>query len=85
MAKSPIATTRTMGELGQALSMTIWTPYELITKGKEGYEADSAYVYQNNPNKGQWKLGKEWKDVIPILYTIQKWKNALKLDKFWIK
>jgi len=85
MAKSPIATTRTMGELGQALSMTIWTPYELITKGKEGYEANSEYVYQNNPNKGQWKLGKEWKDVIPILYTIQKWKNALKLDKFWIK
>jgi hypothetical protein len=85
MLKSPVASSRTLGELGEALSMTLSTPYGLLTLTDEEFKIDSRYVYQNKPRKGKLKLSKEWKDVIPVLYVIQKAKSFDKNDKFHIK
>lgn len=85
MLKSPIASTRTLGEIGEALSMTVGTGVGLLFNTKEEFLENSKYVYQNKPKKGQWKIGKNWKDVIPVLYTIQKWQNFEKMDDFYIK
>lgn len=83
--KSPIATTRTLGELGEALSLSYMTPLAYIVEGKDDFYADKDYVYQNKPNKGQLKVYKNWADVVPILYSIQKWDNMIKAQDFYIK
>jgi hypothetical protein len=85
MAKSPIATTRTLGELGEAVNLSIWTPAGYLVQGKEDFYADSDFVYQNKPNKGKLKVNKAWKDALPILYSIQKWENLIKEQTFMVK
>lgn len=85
MLKSPLASAKVLGEFGGALELTVKTPIARLVEGKEGFYADSDYVYQRRPKKGQLKLAKEWKDVIPILYSIQKWDNYLEERDFYIK
>ena len=85
MIDSPIATTKTLDELTEAITTTIWTPYGWITQSESEFYANSDYVYQNKPRKGELKLAKEWKDAIPILYTIQKWDNLIKEQEYSIK
>ena len=85
MIKSPIASTRTMGELGEAISLTLTTPMAYLYYGDKEFYANSNYVYQNKPRKGELKVYKNWKDAVPILYTMQKWDAYLKLEDFFIK
>ena len=85
MLKSPLASAKVLGEFGGALELTVKTPIARLIEGKEGFYEDSEYVYQRNPKKGQLKLSKEWKDVIPILYSIKKWDNYLEERDFYIK
>ena len=85
MLKSPVAASRTLGELGEALSMSVSTPIGWLFLSEDEFRNDSRYVYQNRPKKGQLKLSKNWKDVIPLLYTIQKWAGFEKNDDFYIK
>ena len=85
LIKTPIATARTIGELGEALSLTMSTPIARLYLSKEEFYADKDYVYQNKPNKGDLKLYKNWADIIPLLYSIQKWENMIKAQDFFIK
>jgi hypothetical protein len=85
LIKTPIATARTVGEFGDALNLSITTPLAYMYKSNEEFYADKDYVYQNKPNKGQLKLYKNWADVLPILYSIQKWDNMIKAQDFYIK
>ena len=85
LMKSPIATTRTLGELGEAISLSYMTPLAYAYEGKDAFYADKDYVYQTKPNKGKLKLYKNWADVVPILYSIQKWDNMIKAQDFYIK
>jgi hypothetical protein len=85
MIKSPIASSRTMGELGQALMSTVITPYYAITQDGNEFYANTDVVYQRGSRKGMLKLSKEWKDVIPILYSIKKWQNYADMKNFFIK
>ena len=82
MVKSPIASTRTMGEMGQALAQTITTPIALLTGSDE---SDSSVYYQRGSRKGQLKLKKEWMDAIPVLYAIKKYQNLIEQQNFYIK
>lgn len=85
MAKTPIASTRTLGEFGEALELSVLTGVKSLTLTDEEFADDSSIVYQNRPRKGQLKVYKNWADVIPLLYTIQKWGTFEKLDNFYIK
>ena len=85
MVKSPIASTRTMGELAQALMSTVITPYYAITQDKGDFYANSEVVYQRGTRKGTLKLTKEWADAVPILYTIKKWQAYNDMKNFFIK
>ena len=84
--KSPIASTRTLGELGQAMFATIQFPVGLITEGgfSDEFYANSKYVYQRTFRKGQLKVKKEWMDAVPILYSVKKWENYLTMKNFFI-
>ena len=85
MLKSPIASTRTLGEIGEALSLTVMTPLAYMVQSEKDFYANSEYVYQNKPRKGELKVYKNWKDAVPILYTIQKWDAYLNMEDFFIK
>ena len=83
--KSPIASTRTLGELGQAMFATAQLPFGYFTQSDEEFYANSKYVYQRTFRKGQLKVKKEWMDAVPILYSIKKWDNYLTMKNFFIK
>ena len=85
MFKSPIASTRTLGEFGEALSLSVMSPIAYLIEGKEGFYADSDYVYQRGTRAGELKLYKNWADVIPVLYSIKKYQEFLNLTNFYIK
>jgi hypothetical protein len=85
MFKSPIAATRTLGEFGEALSLSVTTPLAYLIKGEEEFYLDKDYVYQRGIRKGELKLYKNWEDVIPILYSIKKWQDFNNLTNFYIK
>ena len=52
-AKSPIASTRTLGEIGEALSQSYMAPFAYATQDEEEFWNNSDYVYQKNYQKGQ--------------------------------
>ncbi len=84
MWKSPLASTRTLGELGQALEMTIGTGLAYAWMDDEKFK-ESEFVYKRGNRKGQIKLRKEWGDALPILYTINRWKSYDRAKDFYIK
>ena len=85
MFNSPMAAARTMGELAQFLSLLVATPMVYFTSTEEEFYANPTYVYQQGKKRGQWKVYKNFKDVFPIVYSIQKWESYLKNDNFYIK
>ena len=85
MAKTPIASTRTLGELGEAMELTVQTPIKWLFLSDEEFLQDSSIVYQNKPRKGELKLAKNWYDVLPLLYSIQKYFSFEKNNDFYIK
>lgn len=85
MVKSPIASTRTMGEIGEALSLTVFTPIYATLQSETAFNKNADYVYQQGNRKGELKLWKNYMDALPVLYTFQKWNNYLKMQDFFIK
>jgi hypothetical protein len=85
MVKSPIASTRTLGELGKAISLSIWTPVAYWAQSEEDFMNNSEFVYQRGKRAGELKVYKEWKDAVPILYAIKKWENYIDKSDFFIK
>lgn len=84
-AKSPIASTRTLGEIGEALSQSYMAPFAYATQDEEEFWNNSDYVYQRGTRAGQLKLKKEWQDVIPAWYAYKKWINYIDRTDFFIK
>lgn len=85
MLDTPIASTKTLGEISEALLLTVFTPIGYLTKSEEDFYADKYYVYQRGTRAGQLKLKKEWMDAVPILYSFKKWQNFDNLTNFYIK
>ena len=85
MFKSPIPSTRTLGELGEAASMTIRSAYFWWYYDEDEFWSDSDFVYQQKPRKGKSKIGKEWADAVPILYGLKRWEDFDRMKSFFIK
>jgi hypothetical protein len=88
MAKSPVAVTRTLGEIGEALITTGHTGLALTySQLDQNYDItkDSKIYYQRTWRKGQPKISKQWMDVIPFLYTINRWYAYDTQKDFFIK
>ena len=84
-AKNPFAATKNVENMVEAMMQTVNTPYGLVTQSDSEFYANSKYVYQRGYKKGTLKLWKEWKDAIPILYTIQKWENLIDEQEYNIR
>ena len=85
MFNSPIAAGRTMGELAGFLQFAIFTPIVYVTSTNEEFYANSDYVYQQGKKRGKLKVYKNFRDVFPIVYAVQKWDSYLINDDFYIK
>ena len=83
--KSPLASTRTLGEMGEAFEFTIMHPIAYLGSTEEEFLNNKDYVYQRGTRKGQYKLYKNWADIVPILYTIKKWQDFDQMSNFFIK
>ena len=85
MWESPIAATGTLGKLGEALDVTGKTGYYWLTRDSDGeFYENSKVVYQNKPRKGELKLNKKWKDVIPLIYSIQKLRSFDERKEYYV-
>jgi len=85
MVGSPIASTRTLGELTEAFVSTVDYAYYGLTQPPEEFYKNSDVYYQRRPRKGQLKMAKEWKDAVPIIYGIQRWADFENQKDFYIK
>ena len=86
---SPIAATRTLGEMVEAVDTTIkYAGNGLVylnTQDEEDWFYNNDVYYQRGRRTGQLKLKKEWADVVPILYEFKKWDDYIQLNNFFIK
>jgi hypothetical protein len=82
---SPIAATRTFGEIAELMSIAGLTGLGLVFRDRDNLYFDSELVYQRGDRKGELKIYKNFKDVFPIVYSIQKWESYLTNDDFYIK
>jgi len=83
--KNPLASSRTLGEIGEALSTSLWTGVDSLILSEEEFMKNKDYVYQRGKRKGQLKLGKEWGDVLPFINSWQRWQNLDQARDFYIK
>ena len=82
--KNPLASSRTLGEMAEAVNTTFWTGGSFLFESNEEFYANKDYVYQRGKRKGQLKAAKEWADVLPFIYTAQKWANLDQKRDFYI-
>lgn len=89
MFNSPIAASRSVSEMSEFFEMLFIGGFKhsmaKVTGNEEAFYANSNYVYQRGKRKGELKLYKNFKDVFPIVYSIQKWDSYLKNADFYIK
>jgi hypothetical protein len=73
-AESPFASSRYIKNLWDALSTTAMSAYYGIVQDHEELLDNKNVYYQKGSRKGKLKLAKEWGDVIPALYQINRYK-----------
>ena len=88
MMKSPIAVTRLMGEMSDVMYKTFGTGAAFTYKMfNDDYDIlkDKDVYYQRGNRKGQLKLAKEWGDIIPLWYAINRFKAYDTMKDFYVK
>jgi len=83
--QNPIASSRTLGEMGEAIEMTARTGVAWGFQSKEDFYDNKDVVYSRGIRAGELKLSKEWGDAAPFLGTVNKWKNFVQMNDFYIK
>jgi hypothetical protein len=75
IAKSPFAILTTLKDFGQAVEKSLSLPIPPYEKN----------YYERGTHKGDLKVWKEWKDVIPALNVLNKWDSYDQVKSFYIK
>ena len=83
--QNPIASSRTLGEIGEAVEMSARTGISWAVQSEEDFYQNTDVVYTRGTRAGELKFGKEWGDATPFLLTINKWKNFIQMNDFYIK
>lgn len=78
LVKSPISSSKFLGELGEAIADTALFPYDMFV------DPESLY-YQRGARKGELKLNKEWADALPVFYTINRWRSYDTVTDFFVR
>lgn len=75
LAESPLPLTRFAQNIAEAIWRSSQYPYYAIMQNDVDLAENKEVYYQRGTRKGQLKLAKEWGDVIPFVYTINRWKG----------
>ena len=77
-----------MGEMSDAFKKTFSTgtsfSYKMMNPDYDMLK-DSDMYYQRGNRKGQLKLAKEWGDIIPLWYAINRWQAYDTMTDFYVK
>ena len=85
LIKNPIASAGVVGNFAEAVLSTVGTGAAWLYQSEEDFKANGNFVYQRGKDKkGNLKLSKEWADILPFLYTIQRVKNFDQERDFYI-
>jgi hypothetical protein len=84
MIESPMASLGFLKDLGDALTMSVFTLGALAVYDEEEISENKLFVYQRGIRKGQFKAKKEIYDIIPILKTIKFWENLANIKNYHI-
>ena len=88
-ADSPFAVLRVGYEAYEAIAATTTYGYYkgiyATTQNDEDWFNNKEVFYQRGAMKGQSKVSKQWKDVVPILYSFKKIQSFDQPQEFWIK
>ena len=76
---SPIASSRSLREYGEVIEATA----NLGLYGL-GLAPEKDVIYQRTSRKGEFKIGKEFGDAVPLIYTINRWKAYDNVDEFGV-
>jgi hypothetical protein len=74
---NPIAASRSLGEFSEAIGFTLDYFSPFVPEEKK--------YYQRTDRKGEPKYYKQWGDVAPILYEINRWKSYDTVEDFYVK
>tara|TARA_R110002020_G_scaffold4711_8_gene20510 strand:+ start:46798 stop:52539 length:5742 start_codon:yes stop_codon:yes gene_type:complete len=85
MMKSPISSIRMLGEAQEALVSLVQTPYLYLVKDENEFYLDKRVTYQKGDRKGDLKLAKEWRDILPGFYAANRWFSYDNIKNFHIK
>ena len=87
MMKSPISSTRMLGEMSEVLVQIVQTPMVLGSSLISGADPtlNTNIYYQRGHRKGELKIKKEIFDVLPALYALNRWLSYDKVKNFHVK
>lgn len=74
---NPIAASRSLREFSEALGFTVEYFSPLVPEEQK--------YYQRTDRKGEPKYYKQWGDVAPILYEINRWKSYDTVEDFYVR
>ena len=78
LVKNPIASSKFLGEMGEAVQDTFLFPFTYAVD-------EESLFYQRGTRKGELKLAKQWADVVPGWYTINRWRSYDNVTDFFVK
>ena len=74
-AKNPIPVIKYAEGIGEAAWATMAGSYYALTDSDPELRNNKSVYYQRGSRKGKLKMAKEWRDVLPILSVINRWKG----------
>jgi hypothetical protein len=80
LSENPIASFKYGSQFVEAFWRTMQFSYYGIVQSNQELLENKEVYYQTGTRAGQLKLAKEWGDVIPALYTINRWKGFDTVD-----
>lgn len=75
LVKNPVAASGMVRDFAELFKSMIQFPFI----------SEEDAVLQRGPNKGRYKVAKEFGDIVPIQKQLQRWYNFDEKTKFWVK
>ena len=71
--------------MNEAMKSLVQTPYLYLVKDEDEFYLDKRVVYQKGDRKGDLKIYKEWRDVLPGFYSANRWFSYDNVKNFHVK
>lgn len=73
LVSNPFASSRYVAGITEALTKSFQLAFYSVVESPEDILENKDVYYQRGSNKGKLKAAKEWKDILPALYALNRW------------